>query len=132
MYNGCVYPTEFDEQNIAKKVYNFVFSPYLKIPNRSNELEICFRAYLEDTFESIMQSRLSNWTMVHNDYHTIQTVYSELDSTKIRNIHTSEEVNRSSQTECKKVYNVLNVTNNSGVETASHTGHCLIYLVNVR
>ena len=103
MYSGCVYPIEY-EGNIGKKVLNIlVFKSNLKIPDRSNELEISFRAYLEDRFESIIQSRLSNWTMVHNDYHTIQTVYRELDSTKIRNIHTSDEVNYFSQNNCIKV-----------------------------
>ena len=104
MYNGCVYPIESEDQNFAKTVWNIlIFNSNLKIPNRSNELEICFRAYLEDTFESIVLSGLYNWTQVHIDYHTIQTVYRELDSAKIKNIQTQAEVRRSSRMECKKV-----------------------------
>ena len=104
MYNGCVYPIESEDQSFVKKLLNMIVpSSNLKIPDRSNELETCFVAYLEDIFESIIQSRFSNWTMVHNDYHTIQTVYRELDCAKIKNIHTLQEAQLSSRNKCKKV-----------------------------
>ena len=101
VYNGCVYPKSDD--GVVTKIYNFLFGSYSTPPDKSNELETCFVAYLEHIFKGIAKSSLTNWTKVHNNYHTIQTVYSNLIDASIMDRQTNNDKNCFPEMKCKQV-----------------------------
>ncbi len=76
-FDGCLYPIEYEEEGFFKKIGNklSLTTRAVRIPETSDELNICFDVYAHNVIVRLERCEISDWQSLIDNYNTLLSVF---------------------------------------------------------
>ena len=105
-FDGCLYPIEYEEEGLLKTFAKkfLLTTRAVRIPDTSNELNICFDAYAHSVIVRLERCEISDWQSLIDNYNTILSVFdSFVSAEKLPNDFKASTIKFFDHRDCRKV-----------------------------